>query len=60
MSQKPSGSGAVIVAISQSPIGSTITHSHQISMPPSTAPKLLPEPPTMTITQIRKVKRSGW
>ena len=28
--------------------------------PPSTAPMLFPDPPTITITRIRKVKRSGW
>ena len=49
----------VIVCITHRPIGSTWTHRNQIRNPPSTAPRLLPEPPTITITQIRKVKRSG-
>ena len=38
---------------------STISQSQPIKRPPSTAPQLLPDPPTITITQIRKVKRRG-
>ena len=34
------------------PAGSAITQRYQIRKPPSTAPQLLPEPPTITITQI--------
>jgi hypothetical protein len=51
---------AVISCIRPRPSGSTMIQSHQIRNPPSTAPQLLPEPPTITITQMRKVKRSGW
>ena len=46
---------AVSVDMSQVPAGSAITQTYQIRKPPSTAPQLLPEPPTITITQIRKV-----
>ena len=46
---------AVAVAIIQLPSGSAITQTYQMRKPPSTAPQLLPEPPTITITQIRKV-----
>ena len=46
---------AVSVAISVLPAGSATTQTYQIRKPPSTAPQLLPEPPTITITQIRKV-----
>mmetsp|Transcript_23572 Transcript_23572/g.41691 ORF Transcript_23572/g.41691 Transcript_23572/m.41691 type:complete len:341 (+) Transcript_23572:2492-3514(+) len=59
-SQDPSAMPAVISCIRLRPIGSTITQSHQIRNPPRTAPRLLPDPPTITITQTRKVKRSGW
>jgi uncharacterized membrane protein len=51
--------GAEIQVISQAPAGSAITQVYQIRKPPRMAPQLLPEPPTITITQIRKVKRSG-
>ena len=46
--------------INQCPNGSASTQKNQTTNPPSTAPQLLPEPPTITITQIKKVKRSGW
>ena len=42
------------------PTGSAWIHTYQTRKPPSTAPQLLPEPPTITITQMRKVKRIGW
>ena len=45
--------------ISQRPIGSASIQKNQTTKPPRTAPQLFPEPPTITITQIRKVKRSG-
>ena len=43
------------VDMSQVPAGSAITQTYQIRKPPRMAPQLLPEPPTITITQIRKV-----
>ena len=55
-----SPNGAVRLSISHKPAGSASTHTNHTKNPPSTAPRLLPEPPTMTMTQMRKVKRSGW
>ena len=46
-------------SISHRPMGSASTQKNQITKPPRTAPQLLPDPPTMTITQIVKVNRSG-
>ena len=51
----PAGSGAVRKPISCGPQTSTLIHRNQIRMAPSAAPQLLPDPPTITITQIRKV-----
>ncbi len=48
-----------MMSISHSPIGSACTQKNQIRKPPKMAPMLLPEPPTITMTQIKKVKRSG-
>ena len=54
--QKPPGvMPAVSVDMIQPPNGSAITQTYQMRKPPRTAPQLLPEPPTMTITQMRKV-----
>ena len=50
----------VAISIRRRPTGSAWIHTYQIRKPPSTAPQLLPEPPTITITQIRNVKRIGW
>ena len=60
MSELSAASEAVTSSIRRSPIGSACTQKNQITKPPSRAPQLLPEPPTITITQIRKVKRIGW
>ena len=49
----------VAVSMSHKPAGSASIHTNQTRNPPSTEPQLFPEPPTMTITQIRKVNRNG-
>ena len=47
-------------SISASPIGSASIQKNQIAKPPRIDPRLLPDPPTITITQIRNVNLSGW
>ena len=49
----------VVVLINQMPIGSDSTQKNQIKNPPKIEPKLLPEPPTITITQMTKVYLNG-
>jgi len=46
---------AVTAVISVWPTGSATTQTYHIRNAPSTAPQLLPEPPTITITQMMKV-----
>ncbi len=57
---EPSGNSPAIPPIIHRPAGSASTHRNQIRKPPSTPPQVLPDPPTITITQIRKVNRRGW
>ena len=55
----PASSGKVMTSISHKPSGSLSTQKNQITKPPNTEPKLFPEPPTITMIQIKNVKRSG-
>ena len=50
-----SGRWAVNKSIKNKDIGAASTHKNQTTNPPRIAPKLLPVPPTITITHITKV-----
>ena len=54
-----SGKGAVIRCMMFGPMFSTTSQSQPISKPPRTVPQLLPDPPTITMTHTRNVKRRG-
>ena len=45
--------------IKNNAIGAASIHKNQTAKPPKIAPKLLPLPPTITITQIKNVYRIG-
>ena len=54
-----SGKCAVNKFIKNKAIGAACTHKNQTTNPPKIAPKLLPVPPTITITQITNVYLIG-